>query len=67
MPVSEGDDALGGVAHEVRGGALVVLVGARPAVPASPVVRAIGLLMSCILAVTFEAVDVAGENAFSLP
>ena len=56
--MSEGDNAFGCAACKVGGGALMVRVVSGPAVPATPIVRAVAGLVSRVLAVTLEAVDV---------
>ena len=67
LPVGEGDDALGRAARKVGRGALMVHVVSRPAVPAAPIVGAVAGLVSGILAVAFEAVDVGWECSLALP
>ena len=64
--MSEGDDALGGAAGEVRGRALMVAMVSGPAVATAPIVRAVASLVSRILAMASEAVDMRGEGALSL-
>ena len=64
--MGEGDDALSSAAGEVRGGTLVVAMVFGPAVSTAPVIRAIAGLMSWILAMAFEAVDMRGELTLSL-
>ena len=63
--MGEGDDALSSAAGEVRGGTLVVAMVGRPAVSTVPIIGTVAGLMSWILAVASEAVDMGGE-AFSL-
>ena len=64
--MGKGDDARSGATSEVRGGAFMVAMVGRPAVSTAPVVGAVAGLMSRVLAMTFEAVDMRGEGAFSL-
>ena len=64
--MSEGDNARGGAASEVRGGAFMVAMVLGPAVSTAPVIGAVAGLMSWIFAVTSEAIDVWGEGALSL-
>ena len=64
--MSEGDDALSGAASKVRGGALMVLMVGRPAIATAPIIRAVASLMSRILAMASEAVNMRGEGALSL-
>ena len=65
--MGEGDDALGRAACEVRRGALMVRVVGGPAVPAAPIIGAVAGLVSRVLAVTLEAVDVGWESSLTLP
>ena len=64
--MGEGDDTLVRTAREVRRGALMVRMVARPAVPAAPIVGAVAGFVSRVLAVTFEAVDVGWERSLAL-
>ena len=64
--MGEGDDALGRAACKVRRRALVVRVVGGPAVPAVPIVGAVAGLVSRVLAVALEAVDVGWECSLAL-
>ena len=64
--MSERDNARGGAASEVRGGALMVAMIGRPAISTAPVVGAVAGLMSRVLAVAPEAVNMRGEGTLSL-
>ena len=64
--MSEGDDTLSGAASEVRGRALMVAMVGGPAVATAPIIRAVTSLMSWILAMASEAIDIRGERALSL-
>ena len=66
MAVGEGDDALSSAASEVRGRALMVAMVFGPAVSTAPVVGAVAGLVSWVLTMAFEAVDVRGEGTLSL-
>ena len=65
--MGEGDDALACATCEVGRGALMVRVVSGPAVPAAPIVRAVAGLVSRVLAVTLEAVDVGWERSLAFP
>ena len=67
MSVGEGDDALARAASKMGRGALVVHVIGGPAVPAAPIIRAVAGLVSRVLAVTLEAVDVGWEPSLAFP
>ena len=64
--MGKGDDARSGAASEVRGRAFMVAMVFGPAVSTAPVIGAVAGLVSWILAVTFETVDVRGEGTLSL-
>ena len=64
--MSEGDDTLARAAREVRRGALMVRVVSGPAVPAAPKVRAVASLVSRVLTMALEAVNVRWECSLSL-
>ena len=64
LSVSKGDDTLGRTTCEVGRGALMVRVVSGPAVPAAPEIGAVAGLVSRVLAVTFEAVDMGYPLAF---
>ena len=64
--MGEGDDALSSAAGEVRGRTLMVAMVFGPAVSTAPVVRAITGLVSRVLAMASEAVDMRGEGTLSL-
>ena len=66
MTMGKGDDARSGAAGKVRSRAFVVAMVFRPAVSTAPIIRAVAGLMSRILAMTLEAVDMRGEGALSL-
>ena len=66
VTMSEGDNALSGAASEVRGRALVVAMVGGPAVSTAPVIRAVTSLVSQILAMASEAVNMGREGALSL-
>ena len=59
--MGEGDDALSSAAGEVRGGTLVVAMVGRPAISTVPVIGTVAGLVSWILAMASEAVDMGGE------
>ena len=64
--MGEGDDARSGATSEVRGRAFMVVMVGGPAVSTAPVVGAVAGLMSRVLTMTFEAVNMRGEGALSL-
>ena len=64
--MGEGDDARSSATSEVRGRAFMVAMVGGPAVPAASVVGAVAGLMSRVLAMAFEAVDMRGKGALSL-
>ena len=64
--MSEGDNALGCAARKVGGGALMVRVISGPAVPAAPIIGAVAGLVSRVLAMAPEAVNVRWECSLSL-
>ena len=66
MTMGKGDDARSGAASEMRGGAFMVTMVSRPAVSTAPVIGAVAGLMSRVLAMTSEAVDMRREGALSL-
>ena len=65
--MGEGDDTFGRAACKVGRGALMVCVVSGPAVPAAPVIGAVAGLVSGVLTVTFETVDVGWECSLALP
>ena len=65
--MGEGDNALGCATRKVGRRTLVVRMISGPAVPAAPVVRAIAGLVSRVLAVALEAVNVGWERSLALP
>ena len=65
MEMVEGDDAFGGGASKVRGGALVVAMISAPAVPTGASVGAVTAIMSWVLAVALETVWVRREALLS--
>ena len=67
LSVGEGDNALGCAASEMGRGALMVPVVSGPAVPAAPIIGAVAGLVSRVLAVAPEAVDVGWECPLALP
>ena len=67
LSVGEGDDALGCAASKMGSGALMMLVVGGPAVPAAPIVGAVAGLMSGVLTVALEAVNVRWECALAFP
>ena len=66
LSVGEGDDALGCATRKVGRGALMVPVVSGPAVSAAPVIGAVTGLVSRVLAVTSEAVNVGWEPSLAL-
>ena len=66
LSVGEGDDALGCATCKVGRGALIVCVVGRPAVPAAPIIGVVAGLVSRVLTVAFEAVDVGWERSLVL-
>ena len=64
--MGKGDDTRSGATSEVRGRAFMVAMVSGPTVSTAPVVGAVAGLMSRVLAMTFEAVDMRGEGALSL-
>ena len=64
--MGEGDNACSGTTSEVRGRALMVAMVSGPAVLTTPVIRAVTGLVSWILAMASETVDMRGEGALSL-
>ena len=65
MAMSEGDNARSGATSEVRGRAFMVAMVGGPAVSTAPVIGAVAGLMSRILTMTSEAVNMRGEGALS--
>ena len=66
LSVGEGDDALARATCKVGRRALMVRMVSGPAVPAAPVVGAVAGLVSRVLAVTLEAVNVGLELSLAL-
>ena len=64
--MGEGDDARSGATSEVRGGAFMVAMVFGPAVSTAPVIRAVAGLVSWILAVTPETVNIRREGVLLL-
>ena len=60
------NDARSGATSEVRGGAFMVAMVGGPTISTAPVVGAVAGLMSRVLTMTFEAVNMRGEGALSL-
>ena len=67
MVVGEGNNAHSGAAGKVRGRALMVAMVGGPAISTAPVVGAVAGLMSWVLAVTPEIINVRGGRRFHLP
>ena len=67
LSVGEGDDALGRATCEVGRRALMVRMVSGPAVPAASVIGAVAGLVSRVLTVTFEAVNVGWERSLAFP
>ena len=67
LSVGKGDDAFARAACKVRGGALMVRMVSGPAISAAPVVGAIASLVSRVLAVALEAVNVGWERSLAFP
>ena len=65
--MGEGDNTFGYAASKMGRGAFMVCVVGGPAVPAAPVIRAVTGLVSRVLAVAPEAVDVGWECSLVLP
>ena len=65
--MGEGDDALGRAACKVGRRAFMVRMVSRPAVPATPIIGAVAGLVSGVLAVASEAVDVGWKCLLALP
>ena len=66
LSVGEGDNAFGCAACEVGRGALMVRVVSGPAVPAAPKIGAVASLVSGVLTMALEAVNVGWECSLSL-
>ena len=64
--MGEGDNARSGATGKVRGRAFMVAMVFGPAVSTAPVIWAVTGLMSRVLAMAFEAVNMRGEGTLSL-
>ena len=67
LSVGEGDDTLAHATRKVGRGALMVRMVSGPAVPAAPKIRAVAGLVSRVLAVALEAVNVGWERSLAFP
>ena len=65
--MGEGDDACSSAASEMRGGAFMMAMVGRPAVSTAPIIGAVAGLVSWVLTVTPETVDMRGGGRFRLP
>ena len=66
VPMGEGNNAHSGAAGKMRGRAFMVMMVGGSAVSTTPVIGAIAGLVSCVLAMTSEAINMRGEGALSL-
>ena len=64
--MGKGNDALGSATSKVRGRAFVVAMVGEPAVSTAPVIWAVAGLMSWVLAMASEAVNMRGEGTLLL-